>query len=102
VGAVWSSQWCRALETAKLMQLGAVEPRPEFNSFFDDRSQANAAIQRARQLLMQSKSTGLLVVVTHQVVITGLTDVFPSSAEGIILLRRSKDWLVAGRILSPN
>jgi broad specificity phosphatase PhoE len=102
VGAVWSSQWCRALETATLLQVGAVEPRPEFNSFFDNRSQASAAIDQARQSLAQSKPTGLLVVVTHQVVITGLTGVFPGSADGIILLRRSKDLVVAGRLAAPS
>lgn len=28
IGAVYSSRWCRALDTAELMQLGDVEPAP--------------------------------------------------------------------------
>jgi broad specificity phosphatase PhoE len=102
VGAVWSSQWCRAMETATLMQLGKVEPKPEFNSFFDDRSRAREAIEKARQALLTSNTSGLLVVVTHQVVITGLTEVFPSSAEAVVLLRRSNGLAVAGRLAAPT
>jgi hypothetical protein len=33
---VFSSQWCRCLETAKLLNLGEVEELPTLNSFFAD------------------------------------------------------------------
>ena len=35
---VLSSQWCRCLETARLLDLGPVEPLPALNSFFEARS----------------------------------------------------------------
>ncbi len=35
---VLSSQWCRCLETAKLLNLGEVKPEPALNSFFRDYS----------------------------------------------------------------
>ena len=31
---VYSSQWCRCLETARLLNLGPVTPQPALNSFF--------------------------------------------------------------------
>ena len=32
---VYSSQWCRCIETAKLMELGPVEELPALNSFYE-------------------------------------------------------------------
>ncbi|MEM6434725.1 MAG: histidine phosphatase family protein [Cyanobacteria bacterium P01_D01_bin.115] len=40
VRQVWSSQWCRCLDTAELMAVGPVAPLPALNSFFRDRRQA--------------------------------------------------------------
>ncbi|MGO2243052.1 MAG: histidine phosphatase family protein [Halomonas sp.] len=34
IAAVYSSSWCRALDTAELMALGPVEPTPWLDSFF--------------------------------------------------------------------
>ncbi|MDX1541772.1 MAG: histidine phosphatase family protein, partial [Geminicoccaceae bacterium] len=39
---VGSSQWCRCLETARLLGLGDVEPMPALNSFFRDRDRGPA------------------------------------------------------------
>lgn len=41
VKAVLSSQWCRCLETAELMNVGPVEPFSALNSFFRDRNADN-------------------------------------------------------------
>jgi hypothetical protein len=38
---VLSSQYCRCLETARLMNVGTVEPAPILNSIFEDRSTAD-------------------------------------------------------------
>ena len=45
---LYSSQWCRCLETARLMNLGAVQPLPALNSFFnrsEDREPRIAALK---------------------------------------------------------
>jgi hypothetical protein len=45
---LYSSQWCRCLETARLMNLGDVQPLPALNSFFgrpDDRERAHRCPQ---------------------------------------------------------
>jgi hypothetical protein len=36
---IYSSRWCRCLETAELLDLGPVQPLPALDSFFQDRSQ---------------------------------------------------------------
>ena len=49
VTRVLSSQWCRCLETAKLMDVGEVEPLKSLNSFFENRSLADTPrIKEAR------------------------------------------------------
>jgi phosphohistidine phosphatase SixA len=86
VQQVLSSQWCRCLETAELMDLGAVEPYPPLNSFFRDRRTAEAQTIATQQfLLSQVNQSGVIVMVTHQVNITGLTEVVPRSGEAVVL-----------------
>jgi phosphohistidine phosphatase SixA len=86
VQQVLSSQWCRCLETAELMELGDVAPEPALNSFFRDRSTAEAQILAVKQsLLTQTERPGVIVMVTHQVNITGLTGVVPRSGEAVVL-----------------
>jgi broad specificity phosphatase PhoE len=51
VGQVLSSQWCRCLETAKLLALGEVYPFPPLNSFFGDRERAPKQTAAVRALL---------------------------------------------------
>lgn len=86
VQQVLSSQWCRCLETAESMDLGEVEPYPALNSFFGDRRTAAAQTAAVKQyLLSQADNPGVTVMVTHQVNITGLTEIFPRSGEAVVL-----------------
>lgn len=84
VDGVLSSRWCRALETASLLDLGAVEPFEPLDSFF-------SAPQRAPQAIagLQARLDGLgqqtLILVSHQVNISGLTGVGVASGEAIIV-----------------
>jgi len=86
VRQVRSSQWCRCLETAELLNLAPVEPLPALNSFFRDRSTADAQTIAVKEYLQQAAETpGVIVLVTHQVNITALTDYFPRSGEAVVL-----------------
>lgn len=85
VGAVWSSQWCRTRDTADLAFPGKRIDQADFNSFFNTSEIAADRTRLARQLLAKWRGPGVLVVVTHQVNITALTDVVPSSGEGVVL-----------------
>jgi phosphohistidine phosphatase SixA len=103
VQEVWHSAWCRTRDTAQLafpsMQAPVLRPEPAFNSFFGDRSSEPAQTAAARKLLLAWRGPGALVVVTHQVNISALTEVFPQSGEGMVLLREGQQLRLAGRIL---
>lgn len=92
VSQVLTSQWCRARETAELMALGPVVEAPDaLNSFFERRSERDAATAALRQRLQAlPPATAPVVMVSHQVNITALTGVFPRSGE-IVVLQRGAD-----------
>jgi phosphohistidine phosphatase SixA len=99
VGAVLSSLWCRCLETAELAFPGRVAAEPAFNSFFEAAGRGPAQTAAALARLLAWNGPGALVVVTHQVNITGLTGLVPSSGEGVVLVRRGDALAVVGRIM---
>ena len=89
---VYSSQWCRCLETARLLDLGEVTELPIINSFFQRTELKDQRTQGLRQWLIDNKPINSnnkqiapTILVTHQVNITALTDVFPSSGELVIV-----------------
>ncbi|MEG3861184.1 histidine phosphatase family protein [Microcoleus sp. herbarium12] len=86
IARVLSSQWCRCLETAKLINLGKVEPLRELNSFFSDSSQEARQTATVRKLIVDNRNTkGAVIMVTHQVNITAITNIVPQSGEAVIL-----------------
>lgn len=101
--AVYSSQWCRALDTAREMALGEVTPFAGLNSFFAGRGDEAQHTRAARALIAEHVGTGrTLVLVSHQVNITALSGVFPASGE-IIVMRADADPLTpVGRISPPR
>ncbi|MGB3210414.1 MAG: histidine phosphatase family protein [Desulforhopalus sp.] len=96
---VFSSQWCRCLETAKLLSLAPVQELPVLNSFF--LRYEDGAVQTAilKEWLAGQDLKQPLVLVTHQVNITALTNFYPGSGE-LVVVRRSDagDLSVAGSI----
>ncbi|MBY5938345.1 histidine phosphatase family protein [Marinobacter hydrocarbonoclasticus] len=82
---VFSSQWCRCLETAQEMNVGPVTEWPALNSFFRNRGDGP---QQTRETinLVNALGPGMpVVMVSHQVNVTALTGIFPASNEGVIL-----------------
>lgn len=84
VGKVLSSQWCRAYDSANLAFPGQVAEAPAFNSFFQ-RGTGSDQTEKAMDILRNWQGPGVLVVFTHQVNITSLTDIFPASAQAVVL-----------------
>lgn len=85
VDRVLTSQWCRCRDTAELLDLAPVEDFPALNSFFQDRSTRDQQTEAVRDFLADAPAGEKLVLVTHQVNITALTNVFPSSGEVIVI-----------------
>lgn len=86
---VLSSQWCRCLETATLLKLGSVEILPQLNSFFQQYERRDLQTQNLRNWIGKQNLEQPVVLVTHQVNITSLTKVYPSSGE-LVIVNRSK------------
>jgi phosphohistidine phosphatase SixA len=85
VDRVLSSRWCRCLETARLLDMGEVEPFPPIDSFFADRGRRGPQTEAVRAFLRGWRGPGNVVMVTHQVNVTALTGVFPASGEGVVV-----------------
>lgn len=83
---VYSSQWCRCLDTARLLDLGPVMELPALNSFFGRPQERDANIAALRAFLATLPADGPpVVLVTHQVTISALTGVFAASGGGVLL-----------------
>ncbi|MGI9413659.1 MAG: histidine phosphatase family protein, partial [Hyphomicrobiales bacterium] len=87
------------VDTAELLGLGNVTPLPALNSFFQDRGRGPAQTAALKSFLAGRTSGEPAVLVTHQVNITALTDIFPTSGE-IVVVHVAPDGavVVAGRI----
>lgn len=81
---VRSSQWCRCLETARLLELGPVEELPSLNSFFRNFERREGQTEELKTWMAQ-RSKKPAILVTHQVNITALTDIFPASGEIVVV-----------------
>ena len=103
IDGVYSSQWCRCLETARLMGLGEVIALPALNSFFTEPDREDPQMAELRVWLADQPQTGAIVLVTHQVVITALTGIMPASGE-IVVVRdtRGGGLQLVGRIPAPD
>ena len=100
--AVYSSQWCRCLDTARLLGLGEVEPLDLLNSFFGDSSAEPARSATLLGWLREQRFDGPAVFVTHQINITGLTGEVPDSGEMIVVgIDTGPPVEVVGRVPAP-
>jgi phosphohistidine phosphatase SixA len=85
--SVYSSPWCRCVDTATLLKLGPVAESLMIASTYQNSAPNNPAedIDAVRNWLATIKSDKAVVVVTHQVNITALTNIFPASGEMIVV-----------------
>lgn len=101
IDQVLTSQWCRARETAELLGFGEATELPALNSFFASRSRADRQTRELRATIGKFAEGATAILVTHQVNITALTGVYPSSGE-IVVGRLTRDGFdVVGRIKTP-
>jgi broad specificity phosphatase PhoE len=102
VGEVWASPWCRTLETARLAFPGQpVREQAAFGSFFGRPAREGQMLDEARALLAGWRGPGVLVVITHQVTITGLTEVHPAPGEGVAMRWAAGRVEMLGTLAAP-
>ncbi len=96
---VESSRWCRAKETAQLLNIGMVRPNKNLDSLFratDPLASPQTANIRKR-IIDHRKVRGLLVMVGHSVNIQALTGISLESGEGVLVRATSQGKIkVAG------
>jgi phosphohistidine phosphatase SixA len=97
---VLSSQWCRCLETAQLLNLGPVEALPALNSFFQRPAVREQTLLALGQFLAGLPTAGEpVILVTHQVVVDAfITGTTPSGGGSIFQLNGSAAPRWLGRI----
>lgn len=87
---VWTSQWCRSRDTALLLEVGPVIEVPALNSHFAGQGDRDGQTREMRERLAALPEGMRVLLVTHQVNITALTDAFTTSGE-IVAARRDGD-----------
>jgi len=97
---VYSSQWCRCLETAELLELGSVTELPALNSFFELTQDREPNLKALRKFIAEQPADGVLIIlVTHLVTISAIADEGVSSGEGVLLkLNRDAPYEMVGRL----
>ena len=99
---VYSSQWCRCVDTARLMQLSQPVALPALNSFFAGRGDGDKQTQALIQQFASAQLAQPTVLVTHQVNFTALTGIFPRSGEAVIVaLPLAQPATVLARLNTP-
>ena len=81
---ILSSEWCRCIDTISNMGIGKWKEFEGLNSFFQDFSDKSKVTKILHKKLDTIKDDELFLMVTHQVVISHITGISPSSG-GIVL-----------------
>ncbi len=103
LGRVWSSRWCRCLDTASLA-FGRVQPEALLDSLFQqDAGHVRAATAALRGRLAVLPAAGLnTVLVTHDINIRALVDESVAPGEVLVLRATPSRLEVLGRLWRPG
>ena len=99
-GRVYTSQWCRCRDMARLLAESRDLPRdwPVLNSQFADNPTIADANQQIVTMLRTSPTNESWLLVTHQVNIAALTGISPASGEGVLVRVTTSGLTVLGRV----
>lgn len=100
VDTLYSSHWCRVLETAEQMALGDVQTVDWLDSFFisSERYAREQRTREARQQILDWQGPGNLLLVTHQVNITALVGGGVASGDMVVVQPEDDELTVIGRL----
>ena len=96
---VYTSQWCRCIDTASTLDLGIPEELPAMNSFFQTQERKAIQTDALKAWLIKQDLSKPLILVTHQVNMTALTGAYPASGEIFIIERTdSGEFMISEKI----
>ena len=81
---ILTSEWCRCKDTINEMNIGDWKTFPGLNSFFQNFSKKNIVLPLLYDKLNNVKNDDFILLVTHQVVISEVTNISPPSG-GIVI-----------------
>ena len=88
---IYSSQWCRCLETARLLNLGEVTPETSLNSGFKGLFKQVETLAKLRQNLESlNNEKQLVLMITHRSVISAITGVNVNSGGAVAYNTKAK------------
>ena len=81
---VLSSEWCRCKDTVNEMKIGKWKTFSGLNSFFQGYSNKDQVLKKLNKKLSSTTNDELVLMVTHQVVISNITGIAPPNG-GIVI-----------------
>lgn len=98
---VYSSAWCRCLDTATLLNKGAVAKEAALGSFFDDMSQSKKQTEDLAKLIQAERMKypkAPIMMVTHHVNIESFTGKVLNSGDMILVKVNSSGQAVSHKL----
>ena len=86
--AILSSRWCRCTQTAEQLNYGSWSEFDGLNSFFQGHVDRQETLALLKDKLGSLSSDDMVLMVTHQVVISAITDISPPSG-GLVVYNTS-------------
>ena len=85
LAGIYSSEWCRCLETARLLDLGAVIPFDGLNSFYQNHAPRDTTLSKLHSKLANLPlNGGPVIMVTHYVTIKAVANIAAPSGGAVL------------------
>lgn len=97
---ILSSRWCRCTETAERLNYGKWSEFDGLNSFFQGHVNRDKTLEQLAEKLNSLSSDDLVLMVTHQVVISAVTGLSPPSG-GLVVYNTTTQTAKAVRVPHP-
>lgn len=98
--AILSSRWCRCTQTAELLNYSSWSEFDGLNSFFQGHVDRQETLALLKDKLDSLSSDDMVLMVTHQVVISAITDISPPSG-GLVVYNTSTQNAKPVRVPHP-
>ena len=93
IKTIYSSQWCRCLETAELLKLGEVIPEPSLNSGFKGIFNKEISLLKLKVILKTLENEKeIFLMVTHYGIITAMTGIFVDSGGAVAYNLKNNEY----------
>jgi phosphohistidine phosphatase SixA len=82
-----SSQWCRTLDTARLLGIGPVEELPTLNSLVSYPGRSATMTADVRRWIQQQDLSRPTILVSHQINLGAIVNAYPNEGDIVVVQR---------------